>query len=260
VPLTLSLAGRTALITGASRRIGIGAAVARAFAEAGAAVAFTHWTPYDQASYGSSASEPDELLAELRGMGARAGAFEVDLSDPASPARLFDAVEERLGPVGILVNNAAVSYHDNAGTLTARSIDEHYAVNVRAMAILTGEMVRRFPGNSKGAPTGRVINMTSGQGVGPMPDELSYVTTKGAIEAFTTSSSPTLARKGITINAVDPGATDTGWMTDALKAAITAEMAFGRVGTPDDAARLILFLASDAGAWVTGQVLHSRGA
>jgi 3-oxoacyl-[acyl-carrier protein] reductase len=255
VPITLSLAGRTALITGASRRIGIGAAVARAFADAGAAVAFTHWTPYDMGSYGSSAAEPEDLLAELRGMGARAEAFEVDLSDAASPARLFDAVEEHVGPVSILVNNAAVSYHDNAETLTASTIDEHYAVNVRAMALLTGEMVRRFPGSS-----GRVINMTSGQGVGPMPDEISYATTKGAIEAFTTSSAPTLARRGITINAVDPGATDTGWMTDDLKAAITAEMALGRVGMPEDAARLILFLASDAGAWITGQVLHSRGA
>lgn len=255
-PLTLSLAGRTALITGASRRIGIGAAVARTFADAGANVAFTHWTAYDTASYGSLASEPEELAAELREMGVGVEALEVDLSDPASPARLFDAVEELLGPVSILVNNAAISYHDAAETLTARSIDEHYAVNVRAMALLTGEMVRRYPGGAGG----RIINMTSGQGVGPMPDEISYVTTKGAIEAFTTSSAPTLARRGITINAVDPGATDTGWMTNELKAAITAGMAFGRVGMPEDAARLILFLASDAGAWITGQVIHSRGA
>jgi 3-oxoacyl-[acyl-carrier protein] reductase len=93
-----------------------------------------------------------------------------------------------------------------------------------------------------------------------MPSELAYAASKGAIEALTTSMAPDLARKGITVNAVDPGATDTGWMSDDLKAAITAEMAFGRVGLPEDAARLILFLASDAGAWITGQVLHSRGA
>jgi len=93
-----------------------------------------------------------------------------------------------------------------------------------------------------------------------MPTELSYATTKGAIDAFTTSFAAAVAPKGITVNAVDPGATDTGWLTDELKAAIEADMAFGRVGIPDDAARLILFLASDAGAWITGQIVRSRGA
>jgi 3-oxoacyl-[acyl-carrier protein] reductase len=254
-PITLDLTGRIALITGASRRIGIGAAVARAFAAAGADIAFTHWTRYDAASYGTSTSEPEALAAELRAMGVRVEALEVDLADPASPARLFDTVEARLGPVNILVNNAAVSYHDSVESITAECIDQHYAVNVRAMALLSSELVRRFTG----ATGGRIINMTSGQSVGAMPDELSYATTKGAIEAFTASSAPVAARKGITVNAVDPGGTDTGWMTDELKAAITAEMTFGRVGTPEDAARLILFLASDAGAWITGQTIHSRG-
>jgi 3-oxoacyl-[acyl-carrier protein] reductase len=93
-----------------------------------------------------------------------------------------------------------------------------------------------------------------------MPTELSYITTKGAIEAFTTSFAFGVASKGITVNAVDPGATDTGWMPPGLKAAIANDSLFGRVGLPEDAARLILFLASDAGAWITGQVIHSRGA
>lgn len=254
--ITLDLTGKVALITGASRSNGIGAAVARAFAAAGADIAFTHWTTYDVASYGSSASEPEQLATELRDLGVRAEPIEIDLSDPASPSRLFNLVEERLGQVSILVNNAAVSYHDNALTITAESLDQHYAVNVRGTALLSAEFGRRFSADEGG----RIINMTSGQGVGPMPDELSYGTTKGAIEALTTSSAPTLAKKGITVNAVDPGGTDTGWMTDELKAAITAEMAFGRVGQSEDAARLILFLASDAGKWITGQVIHSRGA
>lgn len=253
--LTLDLSGQVALITGASRLNGIGAAVARAFATAGADVAFTHWTPYDVASYGSAATEPDQLAAELRDTGARVVAMEVDLSDPASPARLFDEIQRQMGMVSILVNNAAVSYHDNAETISAKSIDQHYAVNVRGTALLTAEFARRFSGEG-----GRVINMTSGQGVGPMPEELSYATTKGAIEALTVSSAPTLARKGITINAIDPGGTDTGWMSDDLKQAIASEMAFGRVGQPEDAARLLLFLASDAGKWITGQIIHSRGA
>lgn len=254
--MELSLAGRVALITGASRLIGIGAAVARAFAAAGADIAFTHWTPYDRASYGTASSEPETLAHELRGMGVRAEGIEIDLSRPEAADGLFDSVESRMGPVSILVSNAAYSTHDDVGNLTADSLDRHYAVNVRGTALLSVGFARRFTAGSGG----RIINLTSGQGVAPMPTELSYATTKGAIEAFTTSLAAGVASKGITVNAVDPGGTDTGWMTDELKAAITAEMAFGRVGQPEDAARLILFLASDAGQWITGQIIHSRGA
>jgi 3-oxoacyl-[acyl-carrier protein] reductase len=254
--MNLDLTGRVALVTGASRLIGIGAAIARTFAAAGADIAFTHWTPYDVASYGTSDSEPEQLANELAVMGVRVAPIEMDLSHPLSPARLMDIVEDRLGPVSILVNNAAVSFHDSFETISADSIDQHYAVNVRATALLSAEFARRFSAGEGG----RIINMTSGQSVGPMPNELSYATTKGAIEALTTSMAPSVASRGITVNAVDPGGTDTGWMTDELKAAIVAEMGFGRVGMPEDAARLILFLVSDAGAWISGQVLHSRGA
>lgn len=104
-----------------------------------------------------------------------------------------------------------------------------------------------------------MINLTSGQSFGPMPNELAYVATKGAIEAFTLSASPTLARRGITINAVDPGPTDSGWMSDEFKADLTPRFPFGRIGQPEDIARLISFLASEAGGWITGQVIHSEG-
>ncbi len=255
-PLNLDLSGRIAIVTGASRLAGIGAAVCRTFADAGADIAFTHWTPYDRESFGTTASEPQQLENELLQKGVRVAEIEIDLSDPAAPSTLLATVEERLGAPGILVNNAAVSLNDSFETITAVQLDQHYAVNVRAMALLTAEFSRRF---SRGTG-GRIINMTSGQGVGPMPNELSYATTKGAIEAFTTSIAPGVAHKGITVNAVDPGGTDTGWMTAELKTAIASENGFGRVGMPEDAARLILFLASDAGEWITGQVIHSRGA
>lgn len=255
-PLTLDLTGRIALITGATRLAGIGAAVARAFADAGADIAFTHWTPYDHKDFGTTSAEPEALAEELRAKGVRVAAIEMDLSEATAPPTLLDIVEERLGTVSILVNNAAVSIGDSCETISAANLDQHYAVNIRAAALLSAEFARRFPGPDGG----RIINLTSGQGVGPMPTELSYITTKGAIEAFTTSFAHGVASKGITVNAVDPGATDTGWMPPGLKEALISESAFGRVGMPDDAARLILFLASDAGAWITGQVLHSRGA
>jgi len=123
-------------------------------------------------------------------------------------------------------------------------------------ALLGAALVRRFP---PGRP-GRIINLTSGQSIDPMPESLAYATSKVAVEAFTTSLAPAVAALGITVNAVDPGATDTGWMGEALKAEITGRMAIGRVGRPEDAVRLIAFLASDAGEWITGQVIHSRGA
>ncbi len=93
-----------------------------------------------------------------------------------------------------------------------------------------------------------------------MPQELAYATSKGAVEAFTVSLAAEVAARGITVNAVDPGGTDTGWMTDEIRAKITCEMGMDCVGQPEDAARLIAFLASDAGEWITGQVIHSRGA
>jgi 3-oxoacyl-[acyl-carrier protein] reductase len=106
---------------------------------------------------------------------------------------------------------------------------------------------------------GRIINLTSGQSVAPMPGELAYAATKGAIEAFTVSLSAELAPYGITVNAVDPGATDSGWMTEEIKQELLPRFPMGRIGQPEDAARLIAFLASDEAAWITGQVIHSRG-
>ena len=120
---------------------------------------------------------------------------------------------------------------------------------------MCAEFVRRY--NMR--PGGRVINLTSGQSVGPMPDEIPYITTKGAVEALTTSLSYSVMKKGITVNAVDPGATDTGWISPDLYAELVAASPAGRVGTPQDAAQIILLLASTQAGWVTGQIIHARG-
>ena len=92
-----------------------------------------------------------------------------------------------------------------------------------------------------------------------MPGELAYAASKGAVTAFTRSLAKEVTHKGITVNAVDPGPTDTGWMSEDIKVHLTAENGFGRIGLPEDAARLILFLASAAGEWISGEVMHSRG-
>ena len=250
-----NLAGKRALVTGASRRIGIGAAICRALAHAGAGIAFTHWTRYDTGMYGSSADEPAELLAELRAMGVQAEAIEFDLSASDAGTRLFDDVESRLGPIDILVNNAAFSTHDNWETLTAESFDSHSFVNSRATALLSVEMARRFHKDAGG----RIVNFSSGQHLGPMPDELSYAMSKGAIIAFSQSIAPDLAKQGITINVVNPGPTDTGWMTPEIEADVIQKTPSGRAGTPEDVARLVSWLVSDEAAWITGQVINSEG-
>lgn len=252
----LDLSGRIAIVTGASRRQGIGAATCRALASHGADIFFTHWQAYDRAQgNGADDGGPAALELELLALGVRACGQEIDLSQPDAYLRVLDAATERLGAPTILVNNAAHSTSDGYERLDAATLDAHYAVNLRTMALLSAEFARRYPGG----PGGRIINLSSGQSVGAMPTELAYAATKGATEAFTSSLAVGVASKGITVNAIDPGATDTGWMTEEVKAAIMREMPFGRLGQPEDAARFILFLASDEGQWITGQVIHSRG-
>ncbi len=144
--------------------------------------------------------------------------------------------------------------------IDAAQLDRHYAVNLRGMILLCAEFVRRFQISQPRPPAGgRIVNITSGQGHGPMPGELAYVATKGGVDAVTLSLSAEVAALGITVNAVDPGITDTGWIPPHLKAQWQADSPFGRVGTPDDAARLVTFLASPNAAWITGQILRSRG-
>lgn len=252
----IDLSGRVAIVTGASRLVGIGAATARTLAAAGANVFLTYFLPYDESMpWGSQPHEVEHQLSDLRALGVRAYAMEANLAEPQSAIRIFETSKGLLGQPSILVNNATNSEPGDITAMDAEQLDRHYAVNVRGMALLCKEFLKGW----KGSSGGRIINMTSGQGVGPMSDELAYATTKGAVEAFTVSLAPTAARRGVTVNAVDPGATDTGWMSNELYQQLTAAAPFGRVGLPQDAANLITFLASEQGGWITGQILHARG-
>jgi 3-oxoacyl-[acyl-carrier protein] reductase len=246
------LHGQVALITGVSRRAGLGAAIARALAGAGAKVFVSFLRSYDQAqSWGVQAGEPESLLEELSALSEVSG-LEIDLSAPSAPGELMERAVLRFGRVDILVNNAA---HWEPGGIEATDsfqLDRHYAVNTRAAVLLCAELVRH---KRDGSP-GRIVNITSGQGLGPMPGEIAYVVTKAALDALTLSLSAELASRGITVNAVDPGPTDTGWISEEQRRELVRTSATGRIATPEDTARAVLALVRADAASVTGQILR----
>jgi 3-oxoacyl-[acyl-carrier protein] reductase len=250
------LTGQVVLVTGVRCLQGIGAAICRALADHGADVAFSHWRSYDASfPWSGAASEPDDPAQELVRLGVQSAAIACDLSHPGAEARLLVETDSRLGPISILINNAAYSTDDGFERLDAATIDAHFAVNMRATMLLAAGFARRFYAREGG----RIINITSGQGLGPMPNELAYGATKGAIETFTRSLAPAVAAQGIIVNAVNPGRTDSGLISAELRDVRLPRFRMGRLGTPTDAARLVVWLASRAAGWVTGQVIHSGG-
>jgi 3-oxoacyl-[acyl-carrier protein] reductase len=249
---------RIAIVTGASRTQGIGAAICQALAKAKIDIFFTFWGKHDTDLYGQEKGGPRELLSTLRQLDIRSECLEIDLGLPQATGQIIDEVEKRLGLPSILVNNAA---HDDTeipfDQLNAEVLDRYYAVNMRGTILLSAEFARRFSRPSGG----RIVNLTSGQGLGAMPGKIPYIATKGAIDAFTTTLAAEVASRGITVNAVDPGATDTGWISadPDLKRYLLDKAPFGRIGQPEDAARLVAFLASSEAEWITGQIIRSRG-
>ncbi|MEP6952526.1 MAG: SDR family oxidoreductase [Solirubrobacteraceae bacterium] len=223
----------SALVTGCGNPGGLGLAIAAALQERGHTVA-RHVEP------GQAAPDP---------------CFAADLADPGAPAQLLERVVAELGPVTVLVNNAAHSASDGYADLDAETIDAHLAVNVRAPMLLSTLVAR---GGGVGG-SGHIVNLVSGQFLGPMPGELAYTASKGALEAFTRQLAAEVAHLGITVNAVGPGPNDTGWIDDAMRAQLAPRFPAGRVGTPADVAPLVAWLCSDEAAWVTGQVIHAEG-
>jgi 3-oxoacyl-[acyl-carrier protein] reductase len=251
----LELTDRVAVITGVSRKIGIGAAIARRLAAAGAKIFTTYYRPYDsEMEWDSNDEEAAQIVEELNGLSAAAG-LEADLGDPDVPAKIMAAAKEKFGPIDILINNATRDFAADLTEIDAKMLDQHYAVNVRAPLLL----MQAFFVQHDGRAGGRIINMTSGQNLSPMAFCIPYSATKASIEGLTLSLSQTAATKGITVNTVDPGATDTGWMSDEWKSKLIELTPLGRTGIPDDAARLICFLVSEEGNWITGQTIRSRG-
>jgi 3-oxoacyl-[acyl-carrier protein] reductase len=235
------------------RRAGIGYAIARALLESGASVLAQAWTPYDVAEYDASGDEADAVLAGLRETGGAAELVQADFADPDAPAEVFRAARDAFVHVDILVVNHARSGDATLQELTAEHLDPFLHENVRASLLL----VKEFAVQHDGRDGGRVILMTSGQHIAPMTTELAYAVSKGALHQATKTLAEALIDRGITVNTVNPGPTDTGY--GLAKVEPTARMPLGRWGEPDDAARLIAWLCTDDARWITGQVIDSEG-
>ncbi len=251
------LRGRVALITGVSRRIGIGFAVARRLAQMGAALFIQSWSPFDAAQpWGADPDGIDAVMEELRASGRRVEHLASDFRDPDAPARVMQAAQAAFGHVDILIANHAYSTRGALEDLTADEIDAHLEVNVRGTLLLVKEWAAR---HDDSRPGGRVILMTSGQHLGSMPGELAYIASKGALHHLTKSLAAHLAPRGITVNTVNPGATDTGYASPETYQAVLRSASMGRWGEPDDAAHLIAWLVTDDARWITGEVINSTG-
>ncbi|GAB2865512.1 SDR family oxidoreductase [Lentzea nigeriaca] len=246
------LDGRVALVTGVSRRQGIGYAIARRLAGLGADLFVQHHVAADEAQPWG-ADSIDEVIAGIDGRVEHLGA---DLTVPDAPDQLMAAAVEAYGRVDILVCNHAMSGSDGPlGELDAAMLDRHYAVNTRSTILL----MQAFARQHDGAKGGRVVFMTSGQNLGPMPNEVAYAASKGALTGIMSTLSHHLIRQGITINAVNPGPTDTGYASPEAHEWVRERMPLGRWGQPDDAARLVSWLCTDDAEWITGQVINSEG-
>ncbi len=280
---SLPLAGKTALVTGVSRRRGIGFAVATKLASLGASIFLHHFRPHDlDLPWGGDDLDAvrDGIRASLTD-GALLGDLSADLSDAAEPARLIDAAEALTGRLDILVCNHAKSGDD--GSIldqTAERLDAFWEVNARSTLLLTGEFARLKGGAAGEArpgdriasgrpfaePQGHVFWMTSGQLHGAMRGEVAYAASKAALAGVTATVAAELLELGVILNTVNPGPVNTGYLdaesSDRDLTVLDAHLAgapFGRFGRPEDPAELIGWLSTQSGSWVVGQVLTSDG-
>ncbi|GAA1952705.1 SDR family oxidoreductase [Agromyces allii] len=246
------MSARIALVTGVGRANGIGHATVLALARDGWDVAFTFWRAYERrVPLGADPErDPERLEAAVEALGRRAIGIEADLADPETPERLIASIDERLGPVDAIVLAHSESVDSGILDTSVESFDRHFAVNTRAAWLL----IRAFAGQAPG-PGGRIVAFTSDHTVGNLP----YGASKGALDRIVIAAARELAPLGITANVLNPGPVDTGWMDEATRTALAAHQPGGRLGTPEDAARLVRFLLSDDGRWISGQLITSDG-
>jgi 3-oxoacyl-[acyl-carrier protein] reductase len=247
--ISAKLAGKTALVTGASK--GIGASIAKHLAAAGASVVV---------NYASSKAGADKVVAEITAAGGTAVAIQGDVAKPADITRLVAEAKTAFGKLDILVNNAGVYEMAPLEAITPEHFHRQFNINVLGLLLTTQEAVKIFP-----ATGGSVINIGSVVSSLTPPASAVYTGTKGAVDAITGVLAKELGPKGIRVNALNPGIVETegthtaGFIgSDFEKHAVT-QTPLGRTGQPQDIAAIAVFLASDDSGWVTGEELRAGG-
>jgi 3-oxoacyl-[acyl-carrier protein] reductase len=241
------LEGKAAVVTGGSR--GIGRAIVERLARDGADVLF---------SYASDAGAAAEVERTVKEAGGSARAVQADLAEPGAAERLMETAEELLGGLDILVNNAALSFTPTPVAETGEELyDRVMAVNARAVFLTIRYAARHMRDG------GRIVNISTLNTVRPAPGIAPYAASKGALEQLTAVTARELGGRGITVNTVSPGATDTDLLRGTNPVAALAQVAgmtsLGRLGEPSDIADVVAFLAGPDGRWLTGQNLHANG-
>ena len=240
-----------ALVTGVGRLVGIAAGIGRRLAADGWDLGLSWWRPYDaDTAPGSAADEPERIADDLRALGATVILLPGDLADPDLPPRLVADAAASLGrPLRGLVLSHAESRDSSILDTTVASFDRHMAVNARASWQLLAAVAEQA------VDGGAVVALTSDATVHNLP----YGASKGALDRIVLAAARELGDRGIRANVVNPGPVDTGWIDDELRERLAARQPTGRLGTPDDVARLVAFLLSDEGSWTTGQLIHTDG-
>jgi 3-oxoacyl-[acyl-carrier protein] reductase len=270
-PPSFDITGHVAVVTGANH--GIGAATARMLAACGAKVLLSFLRSEDLGDAGKPddyrhrAATADAVVKEIEACGGTSMAVEADLTDPEMAVKLFDIAERSLGPVDILVNNASgwvadtflPDESDRLGRsivrVSAESFDRVFGVDARGAALLIAEFARRYI--RRDATWGRIVGLTSGGSDG-FPGEVSYGAAKAAQENLTMSAAFELASRGVTANVLHPPITDTGWITPAVVRAVEESTDLFHVASPEEVARVIVFLVSDEARLITGNVVRLR--
>ncbi|TPK92516.1 glucose 1-dehydrogenase [Mesorhizobium sp. B2-4-17] len=242
------LKGKVAIVTGASK--GIGAAIARQFAKAGAAVVV---------NYGSSKEDADRVVGDILRDDGKAVAIQADVSKGADVKRLFAETKATFGTPSILVNNAGVYRFGPLEEVTEAEFHRQFDTNVLSTILTTQEAARAFDGHG-----GSVINLSTISSANPVPNSVVYSASKSAVDTITKALANELAGRKIRVNAIAPGMTETEGLAVAgiegeTARTIGASLPMGRLGQPDDIARVAVFLASDQSAWLTGERITASG-
>jgi 3-oxoacyl-[acyl-carrier protein] reductase len=244
------LAGKVAIVTGASK--GIGAAISKALAKAGAAVAV---------NYSASKDDAERTVVEITSEGGKAVAIQGDVSKAADVKRLFEETKNAFGSLDVLVNNAGVFQFDPLEKITEKEFHREFDTNVLGTILATQQALKYFPRTG-----GSIINLSSIASQNPVPNSSLYAATKGAIDTLTLALSNELGPRNIRVNTVAPGLIDTegnrkiGFVGSTDGNAIAASIPLGaRFGQPEEVAPVVVFLASDDASYLTGERISASG-